>query len=1036
MNLNEFKVSFYAAEGAYNVDVGRGNLEGYSSVSGGNWVDSATGFKATAYKDTQGNYILAFAGTEPDQDPYQDIASFGWGQWESNRDKVFTLFRRFIEDLDPTNDVSSLTFVGHSLGGALAQYAAYDFVKEGIVTTAQTTITTFNGLGGVSGLEKKYGGEYQSTLLNGADIHHYFDPSDMVSMLSKHVGGSSTNYQLRADDTPVFTGTAHTMGMIESYMRNGTLELSLQRTHDYFDLNDAVPILQTFGDFTNGWIYGGEFDANSVESVARLLSMISFIPLLEAYPAGAQEWDALKEWLLTNVAKTVFHLDGTAAVLAVVAMDEALDSIGKLLLKEQPEIQAGLAVTSFLAEAYDWFTDDDSPDPATKALVYDLINNLVGTSPYTDSQGNTWDELVTEEMVERMLDSASNNEQSTYSTFLGHLGTMLGRPSTGSLLDTIELHNFISENPIRANYVLPVTDLTKDELINWASADTKFGLLGRYALVELSSFLLVVDEDNSSIASAVLNNERYSLEKFSEQYISDRAHFLLQILDRNLNDSTAVTRGVASGEHSKEYYLDYGTDTFAMTSDVSAYSEGRPAVPDGVKAYIFGDENSNLDITGGDQADRLYGGAGTDVIKGAEGNDYIEGNQGNDILYGGEGADEIHGGDGKDFLHSNGQSNATDGAVDTVYGDKGDDKFFLNSGDLAYDSEGTDTYYVATEAGGGRVIIDDSDQKGSLVINGQVIQNAFYESENQWSDLTYTLELSGSSLLISGPDGTDVELKNFTNGDFGIHLESASEEEPEIVTDNVIQGDQESDPDDVIYDTAANDTILAGDGDDVVYRRDGGDDIIELGDGDDNLLSPTDVSGRIIAKGGAGRDALEVSAEGGVLEGGVDADEQGDAADFILLGADEPGSGLQGEWFDAEGGNDQIFGGAGNDLAAGGEGDDLIVTGGGSDWIWGDLNTHSSGDEWKQWSVIEEFDGTQYTYHLENIYTQNDEGVGNDVIYAGAGNDVAFSEKGNDTLFLESGDDKGWGQEGDDVLLGEGPIPHGATESRFWTVLV
>lgn len=131
MDVDQFKTYFYSAKGVYNVDSGGGKMleYGYDKVDEALWLDKDTGFKAQLYTDKNGNYILAFAGTEDLQDAYQDGASFGWGQWDENRTPVFNYLESLNIDSDESNDIKSIHFVGHSLGGALAQYAAYDFVE-------------------------------------------------------------------------------------------------------------------------------------------------------------------------------------------------------------------------------------------------------------------------------------------------------------------------------------------------------------------------------------------------------------------------------------------------------------------------------------------------------------------------------------------------------------------------------------------------------------------------------------------------------------------------------------------------------------------------------------------------------------------------------------------------------------------------------------------------------------------------------------------------------------------------------------------
>lgn len=70
--------------------------------------------------------IVSFAGTENVVDGADDVFRLGWNQWKDARGDVKRhlndYFENVINKLDPVGEVY---FVGHSLGGALAQYAAY-----------------------------------------------------------------------------------------------------------------------------------------------------------------------------------------------------------------------------------------------------------------------------------------------------------------------------------------------------------------------------------------------------------------------------------------------------------------------------------------------------------------------------------------------------------------------------------------------------------------------------------------------------------------------------------------------------------------------------------------------------------------------------------------------------------------------------------------------------------------------------------------------------------------------------------------------
>ena len=116
-----------------------------------------TGFKAIAYeKDSPGNpkeVILAFGGTDG-LDPTDWVANsqhLGWNQWEGNRAQIFD----YLNSLAPD---TKITITGQSLGGALAQYAAYEWIRDQkVIATANNTtfdmsrisLITFNALGNV-----------------------------------------------------------------------------------------------------------------------------------------------------------------------------------------------------------------------------------------------------------------------------------------------------------------------------------------------------------------------------------------------------------------------------------------------------------------------------------------------------------------------------------------------------------------------------------------------------------------------------------------------------------------------------------------------------------------------------------------------------------------------------------------------------------------------------------------------------------------------------------------------------------------------
>ncbi|MDX1253600.1 MAG: DUF2974 domain-containing protein [Gammaproteobacteria bacterium] len=261
---------------------------------------------------------------------------------------------------------------------------------------------------------------------------------------------------------------------------------------------------------------------------------------------------------------------------------------------------------------------------------------------------------------------------------------------------------------------------------------------------------------------------------------------------------------------------------------------------------------------GGDQADDLDAGAGNDVLLGFGGSDTLTGGIGDDLLMGGAGADTLDGGDGYD----------------------------------TYIIEGNDT--IRDSDGKGRI----RDKAGNIIAGG--IEKLESGSYVYLADPTVGVAV-GSSLILTWTDGSRIDIEGFNNGDLGFVVTNFIKElEPQ----NVILGDQlplishyqvtyyydewgkefpvsvpvyqfdvwgniipigPGPGADTIYDTDGNDLIEAGDGGDTVVKKRGGNDIIELGEGDDEFSTTASALGRVIVRGGDGRDYIVAGSDDDIL---------------------------------------------------------------------------------------------------------------------------------------------------------------------------
>src|SRR5678815_6124024 len=96
------------------------------------FIVTATGFKAVAFRNNATNdVILAFGGTDGTNatDWKASLTTYGFSEWRSGRDEILDYLNRLPRNPDTGELTVTVNFTGQSLGGALAQYAAYDWLK-------------------------------------------------------------------------------------------------------------------------------------------------------------------------------------------------------------------------------------------------------------------------------------------------------------------------------------------------------------------------------------------------------------------------------------------------------------------------------------------------------------------------------------------------------------------------------------------------------------------------------------------------------------------------------------------------------------------------------------------------------------------------------------------------------------------------------------------------------------------------------------------------------------------------------------------
>lgn len=128
--------------------------------------DPKTGFHAEIYqKIGTSEYTVAFTGTQPNDPAGRDVLAdlaLGTTQWTTNKDSISAA-------LSTLSGASEITFTGHSLGGALAQYAAYDYLSNNS-SHPPVSLVTFNGLGGRDGLQQMYGSNFNPSIASRFEL--------------------------------------------------------------------------------------------------------------------------------------------------------------------------------------------------------------------------------------------------------------------------------------------------------------------------------------------------------------------------------------------------------------------------------------------------------------------------------------------------------------------------------------------------------------------------------------------------------------------------------------------------------------------------------------------------------------------------------------------------------------------------------------------------------------------------------------------------------------------------------------------------
>ncbi len=560
--------------------------------------------------------------------------------------------------------------------------------------------------------------------------------------------------------------------------------------------------------------------------------------------------------------------------------------------------------------------------------------------------------------------------------------------------------------------VQPLAVLSREQIVAKAKLDTPEGLAYRYAITNLIPFAISGDaalyDPHNTSGELDLYDPATGAGALTERYLRDRAAMLAWQMQFNTDD--------IQPEGNTYYKFQGGTPFYFrdMTSD-TRISIGGGYRLDMLKPLsefshvVFGSGNDDP-IFGQGKNDWLYGGMGDDTLTGKGGNDYVEGGRGYDTYV-------INAGDGYDtILDADGQGVVTIGGIEA----KGSATYGLNpakwiqSGNVWQDQAHGIAYALVSQADGGQTLLIRD-------LSGSTVEIKDW-SENE---LGITLGAGAAPVVLPLPTTSTTlsgDLKPADTDPAAAGVQAAYDDLGNIIVGTEADPGRadtlyDSAGNDRIEGKGGNDTLLAERGGDDILDGGAGDDLLLAYAGNDALIGG---AGRDILQGGSGDDQLYGAERIADLAAYIQSSDtqEGSGAQGDWLSGGSGADTLVGDT-----GADVLLGGAGEDLLIGGAGDDYIQGDASGYAQRGWTLTREVIDQGDHTSYQPHLtDASVYSTasgEADVIYG----GAGNDWINGNGGNDIVDGGADNDTLWGDGGDDVLLGGAGDDVLLGDNGYP-------------
>ena len=978
------------------------------------YIDLPNGFYAYALKPIASNHnvaastrILAFRGTEMSKatDLYADTSDIGQKQFDTAKPEI----DRWLRDNVIANN--NIELVGHSLGGALVQWAINidnldelkkqigDAVKDkGIASpdplphlhfyTFNAPGITYTPGGNAANRTSPVAGEHHviAYQLSQGSLHFVGDPIHLLG--GPQVGGKVVGHNADFSGSPSSASThfAH----------------SIKNDAGWWD----APV-------TAGYKPLLMIDAQASQAYAKAVTALLGA---DGQPANDQE-AALKLGLILNLtaARKLSAASPLAALL--ISVDASLPVLmDKLLIGGSDGLKAGLGYLLDLAKR----SGQNVAEFAVKltSAVYDSAANqlqLTGASLasvanelgafLTDTAkgiANAWADF-TKKFSDATFSLGASPDLAQYKTLeaaFAPTGTGSIQGAADGMLDAIHEAGQIVAAAGESIAILPGAGANPFDTAGFDPNLLTVGManLEQWQVKTFTLYLPYAAGDSGQKVHLQLNGSAASSFAFLDAE-HDRAPFnadgsidvTVEAGSRQATFSLLVAKEVgaaatlglsatledASGQPTHATHLAVNLNVAATEEAPAnpAFANLTPIAGKPAQRFVNGVLFDYTDYQGDDNGDLVTAGDGPNNIHAGNGNNSIQGGAGNDSIYSGSGSSVIHGGGGRDWISSDGDGNnlvTADGGQDIIFPGGGNNRIYANGVVDVETALEQAAQAAASGARGNFIALGDGD---NTVVGG--------------TGNDAILMGNGDNLIVCGPGDTTVQGGVIGIGaqeDWSVQL--VKEEgnhyflQPSATQIASAGGYAGAGDYDGVTDGAGkpvgmgNATIFGGSGNAALFLSNG-DNYVDLGSGNSSVF------------GGMGSDTL-FGGSGNVL---INA---GGGDDYI----------------DAESGNDTIWGGLGNNTIYGGSGHSTIFAG--------------KGGQGRDWA----------TANGGNNYVEA--GTGDTVIYGSGGNDTLVAGSGNDTIYagdgkttILGGDGAGqfWGGAGTDVIYaGDGGSANAPTQ--------